>query len=157
GKAQKPVLVEALVAELAVEALDVGVLVGLAWLDELELHAVAVSPLIERSAGELRTLIGPDRPRQSPKVPHLGEDARHIHARNAVIGDDLDRLLGEVVDQRQTLQPPATIERIHHEIHRPDLVRRLRQEQWLTLEHGASALASTLNSKTCSTVEPIDP
>ena len=52
-QALEPVLVQALVAELAVEALDVGVLRGLAWLVEDVAHALGLGPGHEGSAREL--------------------------------------------------------------------------------------------------------
>ena len=64
----EPVLVQALVAELAVEALDVGVLRRLAGLDQAQLDAALVGPLVERPARELRPLVGPDRLRQRPEA-----------------------------------------------------------------------------------------
>jgi len=57
SQAEKPVLVETLVAEPAVEALDVGILVWLAELDEVQPDALRVGPRIERSAGELGPIV----------------------------------------------------------------------------------------------------
>ena len=48
-----PVLIQALVADLAVEALNVGVLVGIAQLDKLMVDFSLVSPGIERRSREL--------------------------------------------------------------------------------------------------------
>ena len=56
----EPVFVEALVAELPVEALDVGVLGGLSGLGQHQLYPVGLRPLIQRTARELGSLIGPD-------------------------------------------------------------------------------------------------
>ena len=60
GLAQRlePLLIQALVPELAVEALDIAVLHGPAWLDQDVPHAVAVRPGHERPAGELRPIVG---------------------------------------------------------------------------------------------------
>lgn len=49
-------LAQHLVAEGAVEALDVGVLVGLAGLDVLDCHGVGLRPLHEGFAQELRAM-----------------------------------------------------------------------------------------------------
>ena len=54
-------LVQAFVAELAVERFDVAVLRGLAGLNEFQRDAVSVGPLIERLGGELRSLVRADR------------------------------------------------------------------------------------------------
>jgi len=54
----KPALVEVLVAELAVEALDVTVLHGAPRLDQDVADAVGLGPGHECPAGELRTIVG---------------------------------------------------------------------------------------------------
>ena len=64
----EPVLVQALVPEPAIEALDVGVLVRLAWPDERQLHAGFVSPAVEHLAVELRTMIHRDGSEQPADV-----------------------------------------------------------------------------------------
>lgn len=53
--------VQTFVPELAVEGLDVGVLGRPAGLDQLEVDAVAVGPLVKCPAGEFRPLVGADR------------------------------------------------------------------------------------------------
>lgn len=50
GHAHEPALVQALIPELPVEALDERVLNRIPRLDELEFHLVRVRPLIERYA-----------------------------------------------------------------------------------------------------------
>lgn len=62
GKRGEPVLVEALVAELAVEALDVAVLHGLAWIDQQVLDVVPLRPGDEGPTGELRAVVGAHGP-----------------------------------------------------------------------------------------------
>ena len=53
-------VIEALVPKLAVEALDVAVLDGLAGPDEMDLHAGGVSPRIEGLARELGPVVADD-------------------------------------------------------------------------------------------------
>src|SRR5207237_10675669 len=62
AEAHEPVLVETLVAHAPVEALDVGVLVGLARLDEMQLDPVRMSPRVERPADELTAVAGAHAP-----------------------------------------------------------------------------------------------
>src|SRR5262249_17207699 len=69
-EAEKPVLVEAFVAKLPVEAFDEGVFDGTPWSDEEKPHAAAVRPLVERSAGKLRTVVDHNC---FGKAAHLGE------------------------------------------------------------------------------------
>ena len=49
----EPVLIQALVPELAVEALDISVLLRLPGLNEVQLQSLPVSPLVECLVGEL--------------------------------------------------------------------------------------------------------
>ena len=61
SKRREVVIVQALVTEFAVEALDVGVLCPLAGGNGLQIHALAIGPAIECTARELRALIGANR------------------------------------------------------------------------------------------------
>jgi len=47
GQRMEPVLVQAFIPELTVEALDIGVLCGFAWLNQFQLYTMLISPLIE--------------------------------------------------------------------------------------------------------------
>ena len=57
-KACEQVVVQHFLAEGAVEAFDVGVLVRLAGLDVLDGHAIGFGPLREWLAQELRAIVG---------------------------------------------------------------------------------------------------
>src|SRR5690606_2424121 len=71
GKRSEPVLVEALVAELAVEALDVAVLHRAAGLDQQVFDPMVLRPGDEDPAGELRAVVGPDDGRRRGGNPLL--------------------------------------------------------------------------------------
>src|SRR5919108_3701376 len=58
AEAHEPVLVETLIAQPAIEALDVGVLVWLAWLDEVQFDTMGVGPRVDGSANELGAVVG---------------------------------------------------------------------------------------------------
>jgi hypothetical protein len=58
SQAEEPVLVQALVAESAVDTLDIGILIRLARLDEVQPDGVGVGPRIERPAGPPQPLSG---------------------------------------------------------------------------------------------------
>ena len=53
GQGEKDLHVQTLVTQLAVEAFDVAVLHRLAGTDEVQIHIVLVSPVIQRLRGEL--------------------------------------------------------------------------------------------------------
>ena len=59
-QARKPMVVQALIPEPAVEALNERILCRFARLDQLELHAMLVGPLVQCLAGEFRPLVCPD-------------------------------------------------------------------------------------------------
>jgi hypothetical protein len=57
SEGEEPVFVQALVAQPAVEALDVGVLDGLAGIDEAQANTVLIGPLVEGLAGQLGAVV----------------------------------------------------------------------------------------------------
>src|SRR3989304_115382 len=80
GQAEEPVLVQALVAQPAVEALDEGVLHGLARLDEAQRDPLLVGPLVERFARQLGPVVQHDLLRRLAALAnHPAEHARHPH------------------------------------------------------------------------------
>jgi hypothetical protein len=112
----EPLLVQALVSELAVEALDVGVLRGLAGVVDQVLDAAAVGPGHEGAAGELRPLVGTDGPWVASELSHRVEHPCHVLAAHAVVDGDVHALAAEVIDHRQALDAPAAGQRVHHEV-----------------------------------------
>lgn len=74
----KRFFVEALVAELAVEALDEAVLLRLAGMDEIQMHAVAVRPGIKLSAGKFGAIVGGEGrgAKRFCKIPRVSKSSR---------------------------------------------------------------------------------
>ena len=72
-----------------------------------------------------------------------------------MIDDDIDRFLGEVIDDRQALQPPAMLEGIADEIHRPHLVRSLRDGEWPALDGDPAASAPPLHLQPFLAIQPM--
>ena len=152
----EPVVVQAFVSEPAVEALDVGVLRRLPGRDQLQLDTMSVGPLVEGSPGELRPLIGPNRARTTSEDDGLIEHTGHVLARDAVVDDDVDGLLGEVVDDRQAFQTSTVVESVHHEVHRPDLIRPGREEQRLAFDADATTTPAAAHGQPSLPIEAID-
>lgn len=71
GQAQKPVLIEAAIAELAVEALDEGILCRLARLDEGQRDLPLTRPEEHRLAGQFGAVIADNRPGQRTLPPSV--------------------------------------------------------------------------------------
>jgi hypothetical protein len=79
--AQKPVLVQAFIAESPVEALDVGVLHGLPGPDEGKAHRPLVGPSVERLTLELRAVIHRNRARQAADLAQPLQDLHNASSR----------------------------------------------------------------------------
>ena len=77
-QAGKPVVIQTLVAQLAIETFDVGVLRRLARLNQLHLHVAHRCPLIECFAGELGSLVGADRQGIAAKQRNTIENSRYL-------------------------------------------------------------------------------
>ena len=82
---EEPMFVQAFVAEAAVERLDVGVLIRLAWLDQPQLHVVAVRPFQHRTPGELLPVIGSDDVRIAAALADAIENADQVIATQCVL------------------------------------------------------------------------
>jgi hypothetical protein len=77
------------------EALDAGVLVGLARLDEADLDVLIAAPVGQSSTGLLRAVVTPNRFRPAMQVDHPayeGNNARSRHTRRRVAPPARDRL-----------------------------------------------------------------
>jgi len=81
-EAEEPVVVQALIAELAVEALNVAVLDGFAGSDDVDLHAGLVGPGVQRLAGELRPVVADDELGSASGFEQASQNA--CHPRSAI-------------------------------------------------------------------------
>jgi len=149
-------VVQAFIPKPAVEALDERILRRFARLDQLELHAVLVGPLVQCLAGEFRPLVSPDRLGIAPETRRLIEHPGHVMSRYSEIDGEINGLLAEVIDDSQYLDSAAISQCVTDKIHRPDLVRHRRQFQHLPLNgHPMSPLAAP-NRQAGIAVEAID-
>lgn len=115
-QALEPVLVQALGAELAIEALDVGVLRELAWLVE------DVGPGHEGTAREFWLLVGSHGLRVAPEPRNLVEHAHDALAADAMVHSDVHALVAEVVSHGRTLDAPPAGQAVADEVHAPDFI-----------------------------------
>jgi len=74
---QEPVLVQAFLAELAVERFDVSVLHGASRGDEVQRHLILIGPLVQHLRRELGAMIDDDPLRQTVLQPQLFQHAHH--------------------------------------------------------------------------------
>src|SRR5437899_6914589 len=130
SEGEKPMLVQALVSEPAVEALDEGVLNGLARLDEVQPHAPLLGPLVQHQAGELRSIVQHDLLR---RLAALGdqpvEHLRHPRPWKRRVYLDRQRLASDGVDDAEEADAAAPGQSVANEVQAPELIRTNRGRQ----------------------------
>ena len=109
-------LVQALVAEPAVEALDERILDRLAWLDVVPGDVSLLAPAQDSGRGQFRAVVADDQRRLAALVDQPIEFAGHAPPRQRRVGDERQALAREVVDDAQHPEPAAVVQRIRHEV-----------------------------------------
>ncbi len=152
----EPSLIQALIAEATVEALDVGVLDRFAWTDEVQRNAARVRPRIKRLARELGAVVADDRPRRSALGDELAQDASDTEARDRCVDFDRDAFAREIVDDVERAEDATVGELIGDEVHRPTLVRFARKDERLSCDCGDALANATAHDQAFSAVDSID-
>src|SRR5580700_6624173 len=152
---QEPVLVQALVAELAVEGFDVGVLVGLAGADEGQLDVALIRPGIEDLAFELRAMINGDGSGQASRVGQPLEHRFDSGAGDRGVDFESHTLARTVIDDRKTPQPSTIGQPVGYEVHRPDAVGGRGLWERLALKGADAFTLATPHRKTGFPVQPV--
>src|SRR5687767_7174766 len=100
-------LVEAVVAEGAVEAFDESVARGLGRLGVMQVDAVVLRPLMQRPAGELRAIVGDEHLGLAALAQQAFQRARYANAADGMVHDDSQTLARELIDDRQAAKTPS--------------------------------------------------
>ena len=154
----KLVFVEALVAELPVEALDVAVLGGFSGRDEAVLDLAVVCPALQRQAGELGSVVGDQAAGPSAQFGHIVQHPCHPRTRQRRVGLDPQTFAGVVVMDGQQAQGAATGQPVVDEVEAPALVGSHRSDWSLHAPHELLfPPASLLHLQAFGPVKPIDP
>jgi len=153
----EPVLVQAFVAESPVEALDVAVLHGPAWLDQDVPDAATLRPSDERPAGELRAVVGSHGRWVATEQGGLIQKPGDVLAAHAVVHRNVHAFMAEVIGYGQTLQPPAIGQAVAHKVHAPHLVDSLCQVQGRPLRRWPADLLALAHGQIRITVQAIHP
>src|SRR5262252_3095159 len=132
--------IEHLLAERSVEALDKGILIGLAGLDVAESDALGRAPPDKRLGGELGAVVDPYPRGPTVQPDELVEDADDTGTRDRHADLDGERLAVTLVDDGECAEGPAVVEPITQEIERPRLVEGSRGEERLPEAHRPAAL-----------------
>jgi hypothetical protein len=153
----EPVLIQTLVSELAVEALDIAVLNRLPRTDEAELDALSVSPCIESSASELRPVVRDHSDRLSSRLEEAIEHAGYTLSGQC--GVDLDRQAfpTEIIDDVKCPKAAARRQAVCHEVHRPTLVGSRRQGPRPALRQSDPLATLTTHGESLLAVHALNP
>ena len=135
-------LVEAFVAKASIEALDEGVLGGLARLDEVESYLVSIGPGVEGTTDELGPVVGDEAHRVAAD---FGDGLEHTHdsgpwqGRCHLDGEGLPRAIIDDVERTKA----ATIgELIARKVEAPALVGSQRGARWQSRSRDPLALSA---------------
>jgi len=115
-------LVEAVIAEGAIEALDEGVLHRFARLDMMESNAGALSPEVEGFAGELRAIVHGDDLRKTTRESQALENGNDGGPADGGVDMDGQTLAGEVIDERQAAEAATGGQLVLDKVHRPAFI-----------------------------------
>ena len=111
-------LVQALVAQLAVEALDEPILRRFAWRDVVPVDARLHRPLQHGSTGHLAAVVTDDRSRLAAPLDDLVQLGDQTPPRDRRVRHCRQTLFREVIDHGQDAEPPPRRELVGHDVDR---------------------------------------
>jgi hypothetical protein len=152
----EPLLVQALVTEFAVKALDVAVLHGPAGLDQDVANAMSLRPAHKGPAGEFRAVVCAYGQRVAPEDSGLVEQPRHVLARYSPVHREGHALVAEVISHRQAFDAPPGTQAVADKVHAPHLIDRRGQLQRDSLADGAFDLLSLAHRQIGGAVKAVD-
>ncbi len=155
-QAAEPVLVQALVAEAAVETLNVGILIRLAGLDEVQPNAVGVSPRVERSADELGPIVRDQDCRRPARLDESLEDLDDPPPADGGVHFDGQAGPREIIHHGQQANPAAILQGVEQEVQRPALVDPAWDRQRCPADDAAPT-AATPHREPLLAIQAVDP
>ena len=156
GQASKQMLVEAFIAQPAVEGLDETILGGLTRCDVVPFDPVLLLPFEHGARGQLGAVIADDHARSPTHLDDPVEFARDTNAGDGVIGDEGQAFPAEVIDHGEDAESAATSERIGHKVDGPALVRALRGRHWSPCSQRTLAPAAFAHHQPFLAIEPVE-
>ena len=149
-------LVEALVAKLAVEAFHEAILLRLAWRDVVPFDAVLLGPFDDRVASELGAVVGHDHRRLAVLGDEAVERAHDALARQRGVDFGSESLAGHLVLHGEHPEATACLQYVRHEVEHPDVVRPHCGPQRRPGAQRPLAAAPPAHCQAFLAVEPVD-
>src|ERR1700753_324864 len=122
AKAGKPELVQTLVSESAVEALDVGILDRPARANEVQAHAILMSPKVKGLACEFRPVIDHDDLGHASLAYETVKNSDHPKAWQRAVYLERETLPAALIHDVEAAKRSPVDQGIADEVHRPTLV-----------------------------------
>ena len=126
AKVPEPLPVEALVSQLAIEALHEPVVPGLARRDEARAHVHVPKPLHDPGRGELGPLVGADELGFAVKAHQARERQDDVPRGDRRGNFDRQALAGVLIEDVEQPDRPLARQAVVHEVVGPDVVRAHR-------------------------------
>ena len=123
------VLIQPLMPNRPVVALDISILLGLAGLDVLDRNTMLLSPFPQRFTDVFRAIVDPDRARLAAPFYGPVEAADDPFCGQREIYLDPQPFAVEVIQHVQKPERTAIAQAICHEIHGPGYIWRVRDRQ----------------------------
>jgi hypothetical protein len=118
----KPVLIQAVLPQAAVERLDTGIIRRFTWAAELQCNALGVRPGVQRFRDELWTIVDGDPCRYADGPLQLLKNRHDPLPSARAIAFDRRTNSTNVIDEREDSEPLAIRQRIGDNIHAPPLI-----------------------------------
>ena len=115
----EPVQIQALIAKPAVEALDMGVLRGLAGVNEISRHAMCIGPSVQDAPSKLWTIVHANPFGRAKGAHELVEDTRDAWAWERGVDFQHQALTSHPIEQIQRAKTASIDEHVLHEVHTP--------------------------------------
>jgi hypothetical protein len=156
GQVEEHLHVQALVAQLAIEAFDEAVLHRSSWPDEVQVHTVSISPVVQRLRRELGAVVHGDRLRRTALHQRLVQRCCDLFSAQRVVGQQRHALPRVLVHHRQHPYPATVRQPLRHEVHRPLLVRPHRRSLRHTLPLRSFLALLRPHDQALFDIQPVD-
>jgi hypothetical protein len=138
GQTEESMLIQALVAQSAVEAFDESVLHRFARLDILPSHPPR-NPAQDRDTSQFTVVVADNNLGDPAHADELFEFAHHANAAERSIDHCGQAFTAEVIDDAENTEAPPSIKSVRDEVERPPFIDRAGQRQRRARAQGVNA------------------
>lgn len=156
GQAVEQFLVEQLIAQRAVEALDEPVLLGPTGIDVVPLDPILACPFQDRPTGKFGPIVTDNAGRLAVETRQRVEFTRHAGPGYAGIGNQTQVLAAAIIIDGQNPEFARRVERVRHEVRRPPRARSHRHVHRCAAAPRPFAAAPAAHRQAFFPVQPVE-